>query len=223
MLIVSEAWKTTYPGAAAGLLVIRKAVNAAHHPELDARKEALGQELRARFADRNALRALPTMQAYEAYFKRFKKTYHVFLQLESVALKGKPMPRVAALVEVMFMAELQNLLLTAVHDLAAIRGSVRLDVANGSERYVMLNGQEQELKAGDMMMADGEGVISSVIYGPDGRTRVTPDTRQVLFAVYAPPGIGEEAVRHHLEDIWRNVLLVAPAAEVVALEVYRAE
>ena len=222
MLVVSEGWKAAYPGAAAGVLVMRNAANPDGHAELDRLKGELESQLRARFADRSALRAHPRMQAYETYFKRFKKTYHVFLQLESVALKGKPIPRVAALVEVMFMSELKNLLLTAVHDLAAIRGSVRLDVAKGSERYVMLNGQEQELKAGDMMMADAEGVISSVIYGPDRRTRVTPDTRQVVFAVYAPPGIGEDAVRRHLEDIRAHVLVVAPDAAVELLEVYGA-
>jgi DNA/RNA-binding domain of Phe-tRNA-synthetase-like protein len=147
----------------------------------------------------------------------------VFLQIESVAVKGKPIPRVAALVEVMFMAELKNLLLTAAHDLGAVRAPVRLDVASGAERYIMLNGQEQTLKAGDMMIADAEGVISNVIYGPDLRTRITPDTRDVLYAVYAPPGIGGGAVRRHLLDMQEYVLLVAPGAAVEALEVHGAE
>lgn len=49
--------------------------------------------------------------------------------------------------------------------------------------------------------------------GPDRRTRITPETGDVLFAVYAPAGVGENAVRDHLEDIRANVLLVAPGAE----------
>ncbi len=220
MLTVSEGWRAAYPGAAAGILVMGNVANPAGHGELDRRREELESQLRARFADRNALRALPAMQAYEAYFKRFKKTYHVLLQLESVALKGKPIPRVGALVEVMFMAELQNFLLTAGHDVAAIQMPVGLDVAHGSERYIMYNGQEQALKSGDMMIADTQGVISSVVYGPDQRTRITPNTRQVFYTVYAPPGIGKEAVERHLQDIQANVQLVAPAAEVETLKVY---
>jgi len=51
-----------------------------------------------------------------------------------------------------------------------------------------------------------------VLHGPDRRTRITPETRNVLFACYAPAGIGENAVRDHLEDIRANVLLVAPDA-----------
>jgi DNA/RNA-binding domain of Phe-tRNA-synthetase-like protein len=87
------------------------------------------------------------------HYRRFQKSYHVQRQLESVALKGKPIPRIAALVEAMCLAELQNQLLTAGHDLAATDSPVRLDVASGAEMHVLsngYNGQEQVLKAGDM-------------------------------------------------------------------------
>lgn len=225
MLTVSETWKATYPEASVGVLAMRNVANQDHHPALDARKAELENGLRSRFSDydRAALKALPTIQAYTAYYKRFKKTYHVLHQLESVALKGKSIPRVAVLVEAMFMAELKNLLLTAGHDLEAIQMPVRLDVSDGNERYTRLNGQEQVLKPGDMMIADAQGVISSVIYGPDRRTQITPDTRQVLFTVYAPAGIEKQTVRQHLHDIQANVELVAPEAETMSLEVYGAD
>jgi DNA/RNA-binding domain of Phe-tRNA-synthetase-like protein len=71
-----------------------------------------------------------------------------------------------------------------------------------------------------MLMADARGIISSVIHGPDQRTRLTEATREVLFAVYAPPGIGEAAVRRHLEELRATVSLVAPDAEVEACLVY---
>jgi len=225
MFTVSDEWKAAYPGAAVGVLVIRNAENPEHLDALDQRKEELERQIRARWAgkDKAALRAIPTLRAYAAYYQRFDKTYHVQLQLESVALKGKSIPRVAALVEAMFMAELKNLLLTAGHDLQAIEGVVRLDVASGNERYVMLNGQVQTLKPGDMYMRDAQSVISSVLYGPDQRTRITPATRHALFTVYAPPGIGAEAVRAHLEDIRDNVLLISAQAEAQSLEVHIAE
>ena len=225
MFIVSEAWKIAYPGAAAGVLVMRDVINPERHAGLDKRKQELENQLRSRFSDydRASLRALPTIQAYNAYYKRYKKTYHVQLQLESVVSKGRAIPRVAGLVEAMFMAELKNLLLTAGHDLEALQMPVKIDVAEGNERYIRLNGQEQELKPGDMMIADAQGVISCVLYGPDLRTRITSETRQVLFTVYAPPGIGEQAVYEHLQDIQANVLLVAPEADVELMEVYGTE
>jgi hypothetical protein len=42
---------------------------------------------------------------------------------------------------------------------------------------------------------------------------------EVLFAVYAPAGVGEDAVRSHLDDIRANVLLVAPEAETATVAV----
>ena len=225
MFFVCEGWKTTYPGAAVGILALRDVANPAQHPELERRKEELESQLRSQFGgyDRADLRALPTLQAYHNYYKRFKKTYHVQLQLESVVFKGKSIPRVAALVEAMFMAELKNLLLTAGHDLDVLQTPVKLDISDGTELYIKINGQEQILKADDMMIADAQGVISSVLYGPDQRTRITSETQGVLFTVYAPPGIGEEMVRQHLQDIRENVTLVAPEARVDMLEVFCAD
>ena len=110
MLTVSDAWKTAFPGAAVGILAMCNVANPEHDAELERHKEELESQLRTRFADSNraSLLALSPLQAYDAYFGRFKKTYHVQLQLESVALKGKPIPRVAALVEAMFMAEVNS-------------------------------------------------------------------------------------------------------------------
>ncbi len=221
--IISEAFKATYLGAAAGVLAMSDVKNPTSHTALDTRKAELEEQLRARFghSDRAALMALPALQAYAAYYKRFKKTYHVQLQLESVAFKGKPIPHAAALVEAMFIAELQNLLLTAGHNAASIRGPVTLDVATGNERYTTISGQEQTLKLGDMFISDEEDILSAVLYGPDQRTRITPETTEVLFTVYAPAGIEETAIDDHLRDIQANVLLIAPEAKTDLLQVYR--
>lgn len=220
MLTLTESWKTTYPTAAIGILAMRGVSNPATCPALEARKVALEAELRARFATREDIKALPEMQAYAAYYKRFKKTYHVQLQLESIALKGKSIPSVAALVETMFMGELKNFLLTAAHDLDVVQPPVAVTVAGGGESYITLSGESQALKPGDMAIYDAAGILSSIIYGPDARTQVTPDTRNVLFTVYAPEGIAPETVQRHLEDMRDFVRLIAPAAEVIELEVF---
>ena len=224
MLTVSETWQTTYPGASQGLLVMRGLANPEEHAELEHRKAELEAGLRARYAgyDRAKFNALPVIRAYNDYYGRFKKSYHVQLQLESVALKGKSLPRVAALVECMFMAELKNGLLTAGHDLDTLRQPLRLDVAHGDEAYTLLNGKGETLKADDIFMADAEGVTSSIIYGPDRRTRITPATRNALFTVYAPPGIDPAAVQAHLEDIQTDARLIAPEATTELLTVYAA-
>jgi DNA/RNA-binding domain of Phe-tRNA-synthetase-like protein len=178
--------------------------------------------LRARFAgqERSQLETLPRLQAYDAYYKRFKKTYHVQLQLESIVFKGKSIPSVAALVEVMFMAEVKNMLLTAGHDLDTLQLPARLDVTKGDEIYTLLRGQPQQVKAGDMMIVDGKGIISNIIYGPDQRTQILPETRNVIYTVYAPAGIEVSAVTQHLKDIEGYARIFAPQAKTELLQVF---
>lgn len=217
LIAATDAWRAAHPGAALGVLALREVANPAQHPALDARKAALEQSLRERYTglDRAALAQLPVLQAYAAYYKRFKKTYHVGLQLESIVFKGRGLPNVAALVEAMFMAELDDLLLTAGHDLDRLALPLTLDVAQGTETYTLLRGDPQTLKAGDMYIRDGQGVISSILYGPDQRTQITPETRSVVFTVYAPPGVSLVFVDAHLHNLETNVRLIAPQAEVV--------
>jgi DNA/RNA-binding domain of Phe-tRNA-synthetase-like protein len=220
MLEVTQAWQESYPAALAGVLAMREVANPDEAPALEARKGDLEAALRAGYPDKATVRASPAVRAYDAYFSRYKKTYHVQLQLESVALKGKSLPRVAALVEAMFMAELKNQLLTAGHNLDGLQTPLRLDVADGSESYVAYNGQTYELKPGDMYIADALGIISSVLGGPDQRTRIQPGTRSVVFTVYAAPGIDRQAVLDHLHDIEDNARLISPGARTELLQVY---
>ncbi len=219
---VSLEWKSTFPEAHAGVLVMRDVGNPAKHSELEKRKLELEEQLRAQFAgqDRATLSSHPILQAYNTYYKRFKKSYHVQLQLESIAWKGKSIPSVSALVEAMFMAEMKNMLLTAGHDLDKLKLPLTLDVSKGVESYTLMRGEQQILKPEDMFISDQSGVISSIIYGPDQRTQINADTRNVIFTVYAPAGINEQAVKKHLEDTRDYVMIIAPQAQVELLKVY---
>ena len=214
LLTVEDAWRTTHPGATAGVLALRDVANPASNPALNELAAALEDDLRARFgsADRETLRAAPPLPAYAAYYKRWGQRYHVAMQRESVAQKGKPIPRVAALVEAMFVAELRNGILTAGHDLDAVLLPVHLGVGAG-ETFRAPSGAESTVKPGDMVTADGAGrVLSALITGPSDVARIGPETTAALFVVYAPAGVDPAAVTAHLDEIARNVRLFSPAA-----------
>jgi DNA/RNA-binding domain of Phe-tRNA-synthetase-like protein len=222
MFEVTTAWKSIFPEAHAGVLVMKAVTNPAQHPELEERKAELEKQLRVQFSDqdRAALSSHPVLQAYNNHYRRFKKSYHVQLQLESVVWKGKSIPSVSALVEAMFMAEIKNMLLTAGHDLDTLSLPLKLDVSKGTESYTLMRGEEQILKPGDMMISDQAGVISDVIYGPDRRTQITQDTHNVVFTTYAPQGIERQAVEDHLKDIRDYILIFAPQAQVELLQAF---
>jgi DNA/RNA-binding domain of Phe-tRNA-synthetase-like protein len=220
MIGVSEGFRGFFPGARVGILTMTGVSNPPGAPVLDRRKTEIEQALRKQFGgwDRERLKQLPVLRAYDEHYRKFDKVYHLLAQLESVAVKSKPIPAVAAVVEAMFMAELKNLLLTAGHDLAGLKPPLTLDVAAGGESYLGIRGRTESCKAGDMMIADGEGVVSSVLCGPDSRTRITPQTTAVLFTVYAPAGVTDEAVRLHLQDIEEFVRLSSPSAATGIME-----
>ncbi len=219
---ITSAVRDHHPGTRAGVLVMERVTNPAEHPGLENRKAALLEDLRRRFSGqtRGSLRQTPALAAYHAYYKAFKKTYHVQHQLESVVFKNRGLPSVAALVEAMFMAELKHQLLTAGHDFDTVEPPIRLSVADGSETYLRLNEQEQTLKQGDLYMADQKGVLSSILYGPDFRTRINAATRRAVFTVYVPTGIEAAAVESHLQDIADFASVISSQARVLQRAVY---
>jgi DNA/RNA-binding domain of Phe-tRNA-synthetase-like protein len=223
-LDVDPIWRQAHPGASVGLIAMRGVANPANNDTLNDLATALETDVRSRFgsADRETIRATPPLPAYAAYYKRWGQRYHVAMQLESVAQKGKALPRVAALVEAMFIAELRNLLLTAGHDLDALELQVRLTIGSG-QSFTAPNGQETTVKVGDMVIVDARGhVLSAIVTGPSDVARIGPETTATLFYSYAPPGVDSGVINAHLDEIERNVRLISPTAAVVAREIVTA-
>ena len=225
MINISPQWEKTYPGAALGILSMRKTRPTEKSSALDAKRASLEMELRDRYQsmDRQQILETTELAAYAAYYKRFKKTYHLLLQLESVAKKNKPIPQINPLVQAVFMAEMKSFLLTAGHDLDKVLRPINLDISDGSESYPSMRGEIVTCKSGDMIMADSQGVICSVIRGQDQRTMITQYTENVLYVVYVPPGIPAKSIEDHLTDLAENVTLVSPPAQIDFRHIYSAK
>ena len=214
--IATPEWREMFPGAIAATIAIRNVTNPVSNPALDDAKRALESELRLKWEGRTRadIKADPILAIYGEYYKRFGQNYHVQMQIESIALKGKSIPSRAALVEAMFMAELATGVLTAVHDLEQVVGSVTIDRTTGDEHYTRYDGVDETCKSGDMAMRDEIGILTSVIQGPTTHARATSETTSALFCLYAPAGIGEAIVRRHLDVIADYVRLIEPGAIV---------
>jgi len=222
LIKISDAWKKDLPDARVGILVINNAPNTPDHPALQKTKKELEQELRTRYLgfERKTLREDKVLGAYDAFYRRFRKSYHVQLQLESVIFKEKAIFSPSALVTCMFMAELNTGLLTAAHDTDKLEFPLMVDIAKGDESYQKMDGTEQELKAGDMYIKDQQGILSSVIYGPDQRTQIHPGTVNSLYTTYGPPGISESQIKNQLECLEDYIKLFAPNAIQELLKVF---
>lgn len=223
-IAVTDNWKKTFPGAHIGMLLLGNVDNTQRPSALDDRKRELEAHLRKKYAgfSRAEILAANTMRVYRQFYKRFNKTYHVLLQLESVLNKGKSLPSVSPLVDANFAAELETLILSAGHDADRLETPIAIDATTGTEEFIQMNGSRKTLKPNDMMMRDARGVVCSVIYGQNQRTPISVDTRRVLYVAYVPAGIDKAAVLAHLETVKHNVLLFAPNAEIEHMRVYAA-
>lgn len=63
---------------------------------------------------------------YYRYFKKYKKTYPVLQQLESILLKGRPFPTGRPFNEVAFLTELRTQVLSGAHDAEQVMGTIKL-------------------------------------------------------------------------------------------------
>jgi DNA/RNA-binding domain of Phe-tRNA-synthetase-like protein len=155
----------------------------------------------------------PVARAYAAYFKRYGQRYPVTHQARTI-LSGRPIESPSALVTAMFTAEIDTLVLTSGHDLDILAGPLTVDVCREGERYSKINGKEQTLAPGDMVVRDAEGVIASVVYGPDFRTRFRETTQAALFGAWCPAGLTRESAAGHLQALAALVRLEWPAAVI---------
>jgi DNA/RNA-binding domain of Phe-tRNA-synthetase-like protein len=213
---VTDAWKEAHPGAQIGLLEISGVDNTRPAPALDQEKRAIEGRLRERYAgfSREGFLELPVMQAYHRYYRKFGYTYHVLLQLESVALRGKSLPSVSPLVDANFAAELETLILTAGHDVAHLEAPVLVDVAREGDEMTQMSGNRKDVPVGDMLMKDARGIACTILRGQDNRSPVLKATRHVLYVSYVPEGVTEGQVRAQLEAIEKHVHLFAPDCRV---------
>ena len=218
MLSISatDEWRASHPGATIGLLELSGLENSGASPKLNDRKREIEARLRERYKgfSRREFLSLPVLAAYDRYYSRFNKTFHIQLQLESIVLKGKNLPDVSPAVDANFMAEVETLVLTAGHDVAKLRGAISMDVSREGDHMTLMNGNSKAVRAGDMIMRDVEGICCSILYGQDDRSPISAGTSRVLYVAYAPAGVPAGAVDDQLRRVEENVRLFSPAANV---------
>lgn len=220
MLTIDNSVFANYPGAKMGVLAMTN-VEASAPLAPDAVEDALN-EIRRRYGhlDRAGLKEIHPVKAYVEYYKKHGYSYHVLGQVESVLQGKKQLRAESGLLQAMFLTELESMLLTAGHDLGKLQNPIQLKIASGNETYASITGKETTAVQGDLMVCDGNGVISSILRGPDFRSRITGATADVLFTFYAPPGIETGSIREALEKLRDRITSFSTLSSTAILHVY---
>ena len=66
--------------------------------------------------------------------------------------------------------------------------------------------------AGDLTGRDDQGIILSMIAGPDDRTCLSDNTLHPVYMVFSPPGTSDDEVVQCLDQMARYVQTLAPGA-----------
>jgi DNA/RNA-binding domain of Phe-tRNA-synthetase-like protein len=217
MLTISSSVHQQYPNLPFGIMVMDHVSNPMIHEDLSLQKQLVEASIRQQFShlDRAALKSLSPLKEYNAFYKLFKKTYHVQLQLESIAFKNKSIQSVTSLVEAMFISEVNNQLLTAGYDFDQLGSALHVELASGNQSFVDISHKEKTPPVNDVILMENTRVIGSILCGPDYDNRITEQTTTVLFAVYGVPGVSSLQIDEHFQNIATNVHIISPQSQIL--------
>ena len=151
---------------------------------------------------------------YFRFFRKFKKTYPVMMQLESFLLKGRPFPMENPVTAIPFLVELETQILSGTHDVDDVHGTVRLFAGTEKAPFAGMRGEEVHTYPGDFCARDDEGIIFSMIAGADARTCAKPGSRHVFYPVFGVAGQPEAEISAVLDRLAEYVRILAPEADI---------
>lgn len=196
--------KIFYPTAKFGVLIVHNQPNKKRHQSLEKAKRQVEKTIRETYPE-------PVddyvIQSYQDYYSKWMKTYPIEYQIKSIK-KGRTFPQVSTLVDCMFIAELEDRILTSGHDGDIIKGMPFYDLADQEEEYIKLNGQNQVLLKSDIVLRDEEGILASILFGPALRTSIELKTVNPVYFSWCPIGISTEVIDNHLSSIQKYLQIV---------------
>ncbi|MBQ6314679.1 MAG: hypothetical protein IJI11_03645 [Mogibacterium sp.] len=150
---------------------------------------------------------------YFRYFRKFKKTYPVMMQVESFLLKGRPFPEGEYINAVAFLTELRTHILLGTHDIDRIEGDLILYNETEKTPFTGMINPDSHSYPGDVTGRDDKGIIISMIAGADNRTCIHEDTKNVIYLIFGVAGMTDEEMENVADTIIQGAKALAPAAK----------
>lgn len=222
MLKISDTVKELYPQIKFGIMVVQKNDDSENREDFKYVEQTELSKLKEQNKDYERKNFVKTEPAcyYRKYYKKFNKTYPVLLQMESLLFKNSKIPDAGPFIEPMFLAEVKNLILTAGHDFEKIKFPLQIDAANGGEVFTGISNFNQTLVKDDLFLSDNKGVLSSIMNGPDYHTRISSNTKKVMYFVYGMEGLEEYQIMQHMKQIENYIKIYSPSSETTFMKLF---
>jgi DNA/RNA-binding domain of Phe-tRNA-synthetase-like protein len=180
----SLKYSARYPEVAFGFTLISGCRNPANPPGFDQYKRKRLRKMRKRETLEEITKRL---MIYDRFFEDFGYECPLPKHLKRTINSG--FPRYDLMVDAHFMAEMCSGILVAVTDQDRIEGKLTLDLAEDGELCRGMGERDITTKDGEIVLRDEREIICVLCQGADEKTRVSENTRNVLFYAYAVPGI----------------------------------
>jgi DNA/RNA-binding domain of Phe-tRNA-synthetase-like protein len=181
---ISPAYSERYPRVGFGLAFVRDCRNPENPDGFDQFKRRQLRQMRRREILAGISRRI---DVYARFFESFGYTCPLPRHLKRVVSSG--FPRYSLYLDAHFLAEMCAGILVAVADDDRFDGDLTLDVAAKDEISVGLGNRRFLTREGEIVLRDASDIVCVLCQGADEKTRIRPDTRNVLFYAYAVPGI----------------------------------
>ncbi|MEM2874815.1 MAG: phenylalanine--tRNA ligase beta subunit-related protein [Candidatus Hadarchaeales archaeon] len=115
-------------------------------------------------------------------------------------LGGKPLPRINTLVDAYNLASIRSCISIGAFDEEHIRGELLMRKARAGEEFLGIGmGAPVSLDGNEIVVSDEEKIIAIYPYRDSEATKVTEETKNVLFLSCGVPGISAEALEGALK------------------------
>jgi DNA/RNA-binding domain of Phe-tRNA-synthetase-like protein len=209
----SLAYGPAYDGGEAPLPVGAAALWGIDRTRAGATVEAARGGLAARLVADGA-RIDERVERFDGFFRQRGHRCPLPHQLRKTRTQG--LPRIDPLVDALLLLEMSHGLLMGIQDLARVEGTLVYDRAAAGEGFAGMRGAVS-CGDGEPVVRDGAGIIAAYFQGPDHRTRITAETRDLLFLAFAAPGIPAAALHTALDEAVELLALAAAGSQTTVL------
>lgn len=97
------------------------------------------------------------------------------------------------------VTEMTNGILMGIQDYKKFAGEIRIDIAKEGEEFIGI-GSTITCKEGEIVVRDNEGIVASLLQGPDKKTLTSPKTTDVVIYAFMVPGIEKTSIEQSLKQ-----------------------
>ncbi len=134
------------------------------------------------------------------------RTVSVLNLIDIVERNGK-LPTINTLVDAYNLKSLQHAVVMGAYDRRALKGNLRMKVADGSEHFVPVTGKEPEkILPGEWVITDEEDrVVTKILTKQSEAVAVTTDTTHAALCIQGNPAISKTRLREVTEETCRLI------------------